>query len=82
MGKPYRPAPFNGTELWLNQCTTCKSANPSRPKEIPTSCSSCGLPLKTESTPNWMTNNRPQQITYGKLSRAKSDDGTPYQFEP
>lgn len=71
MGKPYVPRPFNGTELWLNQCVKCGSCNPSRPKHIPKVCSGCGYALETNSDPNWKMGYGSQHINVRDPRRTK-----------
>jgi hypothetical protein len=76
-------SPPMATDLWLNQCLTCGTNNPTPAKHKPKACSGCGQQLVT-STATWEDLNGRQKIfdgsriaalkkwkaTGGKVSRA------------
>ena len=57
-------APPMATDLWLNQCLTCGTNNPTPAKHKPKACSGCGQQLVT-STATWEDLNGRQKIFDG-----------------
>lgn len=69
--KRHKSPPMATIDLWMNQCLTCGTNNPSPAKQKPSMCSGCGQQLVT-ATATWAELNE-REIVFYRAEKAALD---------